>query len=235
MDLKTSSTAEPGKTSCDTSGRKSSRESGDLACCVTSCEQPLDQQYWNERWELKETKWDTGMPTPAIKTYMRQFHDKHAAILIPGCGNAWEAAFLVNEGFTNITLLDIAPKAVEILREKFADNPQVKVLCEDFFQHKGQYDLMIEQTFFCAILPEQRNAYAEKAAELLRDDGRIIGVLFDRTFDPPGPPFGGCPCEYKPVFESRFIIKVMDTCYNSIPGRIGKEVFINLVKKPAQA
>jgi hypothetical protein len=55
--------------------------------------------------------------------------------------------------------------------------------------------------------------------------------LFDRTFDNPFPPFGGCPCEYKPIFEPYFTIKAMDECYNSIPPRANSEVFINLIKK----
>ncbi|MFN6037065.1 MAG: SAM-dependent methyltransferase, partial [Bacteroidota bacterium] len=66
---------------------------------------------------------------------------------------------------------------------------------------------------------------------LLNEYGKIIGLLFDRTFDKQGPPFGGCPCEYKPIFESSFIIKKMENCYNSIPERANTEVFINFEKK----
>ena len=162
---------------------------------------------------------------------MQQYPHKNAAILIPGCGNAYEAEYLVTNGFTNITLIDISPKAAELLKQKFTNTTQVKVLCEDFFHHRGKYDIIIEQTFFCAIPPYRRKEYAQKAASLLNKDGKIIGVLFDKKFDKPGPPFGGCPCEYKPIFESHFIIKVMNECYNSIKPRAGSEVFINLVKK----
>ena len=208
-----------------------SKEEKDIQCCVTHCENPLDQNYWNERWQKNETGWDMGQASPAITEFMTQYPNKNANILIPGCGNAYEADFLITNGFTNITLIDIAPKAVEALQEKFADKPQVKVLCEDFFQHKGNYDLIIEQTFFCAIPPNRRKEYAEKTALLLNENGKIIGVLFDKQFNQPFPPFGGCPCEYKPIFEPHFTIKTMDECYNSIPPRAKSEVFINLIKK----
>lgn len=211
-----------------------SSEEKDIQCCVTQCENPLDQNYWNERWQKNETGWDIGQASPAIMEYMKQYPNKNANILIPGCGNAYEAEFILANDFTNITLIDIAPKAVEALREKFADKPQVKVLCEDFFQHKGNYDLIIEQTFFCAIPPFRRKEYAEKTASLLNENGKIIGVLFDKQFNQPFPPFGGCPCEYKPVFEPNFTIKTMDECYNSIPPRAKLEVFINLIKKQEQ-
>lgn len=208
-----------------------SKEENDIACCVTQCENPLDQTYWNERWQKNETGWDLGKASPAITDYMTQYRDKKAAILIPGCGNAYETEFLIDHGFTNITLIDIAPKAVEALKEKFADKPQINVLCEDFFNHQGSYDLIIEQTFFCAIPPVRRKEYSGKTASLLNENGKIIGVLFDKQFNQPFPPFGGCPCEYKPIFEPYYTIKTMDKCYNSIPSRANSEVFINLIKK----
>ena len=203
----------------------------EIQCCITQCDLPIDQHYWNERWEKNETGWDIGSASPAITEYMKQYGNKEAAILIPGCGNAHEAAFLVENGFTDITLLDIAPAAAEILKNKFSKHPQVKVVCEDFFLHQGKYDLILEQTFFCAIPPFRRKEYAEKSASLLNTNGKIVGLLFDRTFEQQGPPFGGCPCEYKPIFESKFNVKAMDPAYNSIPPRAESEVFINLIKK----
>jgi SAM-dependent methyltransferase len=206
-------------------------EEKEMQCCITHCETPLDQNYWNERWEKDDTGWDIGHASPAITDYMKQYPYKNASILIPGCGNAYEAQYLVDNGFTDITLIDIAPNAVDLIKVKFSNTPQVKVLCEDFFKHQGAYDLIIEQTFFCAIPPSRRKEYAEKTASLLNEDGKIIGVLFDKQFNQPFPPFGGCPCEYKPIFEKHFTIKKMDMCYNSIPPRAESEVFINLIKK----
>lgn len=208
-----------------------SKKEKDTQCCVTHCENPLDQNFWDTRWQKGETGWDIGQPSPAIVEYMDQFPNKEVKILIPGCGNAHEAAYLIANGYTNITLLDIAPKAVESVKAKFAAYSQVKVLHEDFFKHKSHYDLIIEQTFFCAIPPLRRKEYVEKMASLLNKNGKIIGVLFDKQFDQDFPPFGGCPCEYKPIFEPYFSIKTMDECYNSIPPRAGSEVFIHLIRK----
>lgn len=207
------------------------KEIKEMQCCITQCENSLDQNYWNERWQKSETGWDLGKASPSITEYMEQYTNQNAAILIPGCGNGYEAEFLIENGFTNITLIDIATKAVELLNERFVNKPQVKVINEDFFQHKGNYDLIIEQTFFCAILPTQRKKYAEKTASLLNENGKVIGVLFDHQFNQTFPPFGGCPCEYKPLFEPYFTIKTMAECYNSIPARVNTEVFINLIKK----
>ena len=171
------------------------KEEEDIQCCVTQCDNPLDQNYWEAQWQSGQTGWDMGKASPPISEYMKQYPNKNAAILIPGCGNAHEAEDLIANGFTNITLIDIAPQAVALLKEKFAKKTQIHVLCEDFFEHQGAYDLIIEQTFFCAIPPFRRKEYAKKTASLLKENGKIIGVLFDKQFNQPFPPFGGCPCE----------------------------------------
>ncbi|MFS2190400.1 methyltransferase domain-containing protein [Mucilaginibacter sp. Mucisp84] len=142
-------------------------------------EDSVGQNFWEQLWQKNETGWDIGQASPAITQYMGQYTNKNKAILIPGCGNAHEAEFLVATGFTNITLIDIAPKAVETLKEKFSDIPQVKILCEDFFEHVGNYDLIIEQTFFSAIPPTRREEYAKKMYSILNPKGKIIGVLFN--------------------------------------------------------
>ncbi|WP_113639469.1 methyltransferase domain-containing protein [Nubsella zeaxanthinifaciens] len=190
----------------------------------------LDQEFWNKRWENNQTGWDIGMASPAITGYMETYPNKNAAILIPGCGNAHEASWLLQNGFTNITVIDIAPKAVEILKERNANQPEINIILGDFFDHQGQYDLLIEQTFFCAISPSLRPNYVAKAASLLKGGGSIIGLLFSIDFEREGPPFGGQKTAYLSLFEKYFTIKTMEDCYNSIKPRANTELFINLIK-----
>lgn len=190
----------------------------------------LDKTFWNQRWENKQTGWDIGMASPAITNFMSNYPHKNAAILIPGCGNAHEADWLVQHGFTNITLIDIAPKAVAILKEKYADQPAIEVIEGDFFEHEGQYDLLLEQTFFCAISPALRTNYVAKAASLLKDSGKLIGLLFNVMFEKNGPPFGGEKTEYDALFKKHFTIKKMEECYHSIRPRANTELFIHLIK-----
>lgn len=188
------------------------------------------KNYWETRWLNNTLGWDIGYAAPAITEYMAQYTNKDAAILIPGCGNAYEAAYLVEHGFTDITLIDIAPKAIELAKENFKNNPQVKLICGDFFEHHEPYDLIIEQTFFCAIAVELRTAYAQKMSEILKEGGKLIGLLFNKEFASEGPPFGGSEEEYSKIFEPFFQIKTLENCRNSIPPRQKTELFINFVK-----
>lgn len=208
----------------------SHQQEKDLHCCITQCDKPLDRNYWQAQWEAEQTGWDVGYASPAIAEYADRWPDKNAAVLIPGCGNAYEAEHLLNAGFRNITLLDIAPAVVDRLMKKFEGKSQIKILCEDFFNHQDKYDLILEQTFFCALPPLRRKEYAVKMFELLSENGTLAGLLFDKQFDREGPPFGGCPCEYKPIFEPYFNILLMEPCTNSIEPRKDSEVFF--IMKP---
>ncbi|HEY4109034.1 methyltransferase domain-containing protein [Puia sp.] len=201
-----------------------------------------DPDYWNERWLTGDTGWDMGGVSPPLQHYFQQLTHKDLPILIPGCGNAYEAAWLLDNGFTDITLLDIAEQPTRLLREKFAGSP-IKILTADFFQHQGQYHLIVEQTFFCSLDPTLRPAYAEKAHDLLRPGGRLAGLLFDRDFTggPPDrppvcrpkahqPPYGGHKAEYQKLFGKNLTLKTLAPCYNSIKPRAGKELFFIAVR-----
>lgn len=190
----------------------------------------LDANYWEAKWQNLETGWDLGQSCPAIEAYIQHNQNLADKILIPGCGNAYEADFLWNLGYRNITVLDFAPKAADYLREKFNGKEGIEVICENFFDHSGRYDLILEQTFFCALPPLMRNNYAQKMHDLLNENGRLVGVLFDRKFTQNGPPFGGSLSEYELIFKKYFQIIKLEKCENSIPARQGTEAFINLRK-----
>jgi len=138
---------------------------------------------------------------------------------------------LLSKGFDDITLIDISEELTNRLRERFKKTPQVKVIYEDFFNHVGQYDLILEQTFFCAQILERREEYVRHVASLLKRGGRLVGVLFNVDFGKEGPPFGGDENEYRKLFSGLFDIRVMSPCYNSIPPRAGSELFVVMVKK----
>jgi SAM-dependent methyltransferase len=189
-------------------------------------ETSIDQAYWEQRWLNGSTGWDVGAPTPPLKDYIDQLTDKSVRILIPGCGNAYEADYLLSKGFTSVTLLDIAKPAVEQLQQRYAGNACIRVLHEDFFQHQQSYDLILEQTFFCALDPALRTDYVEHMHRLLHSGGTLAGVLFGREFTDPGPPFGGSKEAYEKLFSAFFTIHTLAPCYNSIGPRAGTEIFV---------
>lgn len=196
-----------------------------------NAEKKLGEKYWNTRYKEGSTSWDLGQVSPPIKEYINQLKDKNIRILIPGCGNSYEAEYLAKKEFKNITLIDFAPELVAALKKKFKKHKNIKILQEDFFIHTGTYDLILEQTFFCAINPALRKDYVKKIHELLAVNGKLVGLLFNREFETEGPPFGGNSKAFELLFKPCFTFKYFEPCYNSYSKREGAELFINLIKK----
>lgn len=187
----------------------------------------LSADYWSDRYRQSEIGWDLGTVSPPIKEYVDQLTNKSISILIPGCGSGYEGGYLYELGFKNLYLLDFAIEPLENFKKNNLEFPSNQLINGDFFKHEGKYDLIIEQTLFCAIDPILRIKYAEKISQLLKPEGRLIGLLFNREFES-GPPFGGNKEEYFHYFSTFFSEIYMDNCYNSIPPRQGSELFIQI-------
>jgi thiopurine S-methyltransferase len=185
----------------------------------------LDERYWALRYKENRIKWDIGSISTPIKEYIDQLEDKSLRILIPGSGNSYEAEYLHRLGFINVFVVDIAKEPLENLKRRVDDFPITHLLQKDFFKLNLEFDLIIEQTFFCALDPDLRPKYAVKMNELLKPNGKLAGLFFNFKKTKFGPPFGGDLREYKSLFQPYFEILKLEECYNSIPERSGNELF----------
>lgn len=191
----------------------------------------FNEDYWSGRYQNGSTGWDIGYVSTPLKVYSDQLTNKTQKILIPGAGNSYEAEYLFSQGFHNVWVMDLSAAPLENLKKRVPDFPDQQLLQQDFFDHQGQYDLILEQTFFCALDPGLRPAYVKKAAALLKPGGIIAGVLFKIPLFDDHPPFGGKQEEYELLFGQSFRIDIMEEAHNSIPPRAGNELFIKLVKE----
>lgn len=183
-----------------------------------------DKAFWENRYETNNTGWDVGNITTPMKAYIDQIHNKDLKILIPGAGNGYEFDYLISKGFKNVTVIDIAKQPLINLEKR---NPDFKehFIQIDFFEFQGDFDLILEQTFFCALEPSKRTNYVDKMHSLLRANGKLAGLLFDFSLTEVGPPFGGCKEEYLNLFNNKFKIITLDKAINSIKPREGRELF----------
>lgn len=193
--------------------------------------QSLNAKYWDDLYLNNNKPWDIGQVSPPLKAYFDQLTNKHISILIPGAGNAYEAEYLVNNGFTNVFVCDYSAVPLQNLAERCPKIKPENLLQEDFFKLKEKkFDLIIEQTFFCAIEKPLRKEYFKKMNALLNTNGKLVGLLFNDTLNEDKPPFGGTKEEYQDYFKELFKPKVYETAYNSLKPRAGRELFINLMK-----
>lgn len=190
----------------------------------------ISGEYWDNRYLNNETGWDMKQVSPPLKIYIDNLPGKDLAILIPGCGNAYEAEYLLEKGFKNVTLIDLSKVVTDRLKENYKDK-SIRIVNENFFDHSGKYDLILEQTFFCALDPALRREYVEKCCDLLNSDGRIAGVFFNKSFTDTEPPFVASDNEYRKLFQPSFTFLKFENCKNSIAPRMGYELVFEFEKK----
>jgi len=188
----------------------------------------MNADYWNDRYQTKQTGWDLGQLSPPLKAIIDRIADKSTAILIPGAGSGYEVDYLLQQGFQDVTVIDLAPLAINRLHERVASHPALTTITGDFFEHQGQYDLILEQTFFCALNPTLRPAYIQHMLNLLKPSGRLAGVLFGITFPFVGPPFGGSVDDYRALFTLGFAHVRLEPCELSVKPRLGSEWWVEL-------
>ena len=187
-----------------------------------------EEEYWSERYQKANTGWDIGHPSTPLKEYVDQLADKSLKILIPGAGNGYEAEYLWTQGFKNVYVLDISVHPLKALQDRVPTFPTGQLVKGNFFSHVGNYDLILEQTFFCSFEPSKANrmAYAEQMNSLLNENGKLVGLWFNHALLVGGNrPFGGTREEYLGYLSPYFEPLVFDPCHNSIPPRMGKELF----------
>lgn len=182
--------------------------------------------YWDNRYIEKSSPWDLGKPSAPIMDFMSRYPRKDARILMPGGGGGHEAAALFQMGYQHVYLLDWSQQVVDTFLRNYPFFPASQVICSDFFKHEGLYDLILEQTFYCAIPPTLRDDYVRHSASLLKPGGTLAGVMFSFPLVETGPPWGGDEAEYRQRFSPFFEVVKIEHSTISEPSRQGREVLV---------
>jgi thiopurine S-methyltransferase len=178
------------------------------------------KKYWNDRYNNNDIGWDIGKVSHPIKQWFDHESDISKKILIPGAGRGFEVGYAYEIGFKNVYYLDFSNSASQKFKKQFPNFPKSQIIT----------DIIIEQTFFCAISPNKRVQYINKTFELLKKNGKIIGLLFNINLNEKSPPFGGTKESYELLFKAKFDILKIETCYNSVSPRANNELWISMVK-----
>jgi SAM-dependent methyltransferase len=143
--------------------------------------------FWETRYRANVIPWDAGKVPAALQSYARQLASG-SRILIPGCGSAYEAYYLIENGF-DVLAIDFSQAAVEAAQRTLACFPE-RVRLADFFafDYGRPYDCVYERAFLCALPLKMWNAYVQRMAEIIRPGGTLAGFFFFGQ-SVKGPPF----------------------------------------------
>lgn len=188
--------------------------------------QPIDSEFWNSRYAAGQTPWDFGGVPAATKEFLRRRPKGGNRVLIPGCGYGHEIKAFANAGY-DVTAIDLAPAAVERARDLAGPALAKQIITGDFFRHDFgalKFDLVYERTFLCSLHPDQRSAYRNRVAELLRYRGTLLGLFYYQTPDlTAGPPYGFAWGTADELFARHFLLGKDIPVTDSLPLFAGRE------------
>lgn len=142
-------------------------------------------EFWQERFETRQTGWDRGGPSPQLLAWLDSGALTPCRIAVPGCGSGWEVALLAQRGF-QVVGIDYTPAAVQRTRARCAEQGVVaEVVQADVLSHhpSAAFDAIYEQTCLCALHPEHWQAYARQLRAWLRPEG-VLWAMFLQVLRP---------------------------------------------------
>jgi SAM-dependent methyltransferase len=195
------------------------------------------EEFWQSLYTQGRTGWDLGGPTPVFRRLAQSGRFAPGKMIVVGAGRGYDARLFARHGF-QVMAVDFAPAAIRELRARDDPEAPVAIVKADIFDlnpiHLGRFDYVLEYTFYCAIEPQQRPAYADVAADLLKPGGHFIGLIFPLDDHGGGPPFAVSTDELVDLLVERGLV-LQERAFpaDSIPGRRGREELV-IVQKPAR-
>ncbi|VXB50560.1 Thiopurine S-methyltransferase [Burkholderia sp. 8Y] len=184
---------------------------------------PNSPGFWDERFDRRFTPWDQAGVPDAFRSFVAALPAPEATrVLIPGCGNAYEAAYLAGRGLT-VRAIDFSPSAVAAARAQLG--AYVNVVEEaDFFAYQPPFapDWIYERAFLCALPRDRWADYAKRMAALARPGALLAGFFFIGA-TPKGPPFGIERNELDALLNPHFELIDEHEVSGSIPVFAGRE------------
>lgn len=182
---------------------------------------PQSPAFWDERFGKQCTPWDRGGVPQALRDFVAAA-PAPLVTLIPGCGSAYELAFLAGAGW-DATAIDFSPAAVAAGKAAVGQYA-ARVVEADFFtwQPARPLQLIYERAFLCAMPRARWPDVAARWAALLPPGGLLAGFFF---FDdaPKGPPFGIARAQLDALLAPCFDCEAELAVADSIPVFQGKE------------
>ena len=152
----------------------------------------MSSEYWEERYQTRNMPWEKGAPSPGLVDFLAAEKKlPRGTVCVPGCGTGHDVRAWAAAGFT-ATGFDIAASAVEIAIQKTREAGLDAAFRRGDFLHDEPpqlFDWVFEHTLFCAIQPEEREAYVRAVPRWLKPGGHYLAVNYFIP-DKEGPPFG---------------------------------------------
>lgn len=136
-----------------------------------------DRDFWQQRFEQRQTPWDRGAPGPQLVGWIADGTlARGQRVAVPGCGSGHDVLALAAAG-VEVSAIDYAAAAVALTRQRLAAaGASADVVQADVLQWRpdAPLDAVYEQTCWCALHPDHWAAYAAQLHAWLRPGGALL-------------------------------------------------------------
>ncbi|RQO95584.1 hypothetical protein POPTR_009G055600v4 [Populus trichocarpa] len=108
-----------------------------------------DALYWDARYVQEAESFDWYQHYSSLRPFVRRYIPTSSRVLMVGCGNARMSEDMVEDGYENITNIDISSVAIDIMRRKYEHVHQLNYMEMDardmsFFPDKS-FDAVVDK------------------------------------------------------------------------------------------
>lgn len=146
------------------------------------------KEHWNKVYENKkatEVSWYEPMPETSLNYITECKLEKDAAIIDIGGGDSFLAEFLIGQGFTDITVVDISENALNRAKQRLGEKAEeVKWIVSDAaeFVPERQYDLWHDRAAFHFLTEDRQvESYLKTVKQAVKPGGYVVLGTFSET------------------------------------------------------
>ncbi|XP_026424414.1 EEF1A lysine methyltransferase 4-like [Papaver somniferum] len=149
-----------------------------------------DGTYWDARYIKEAGAFDWYQRYSSLRPFFLKFIPFSSRILMVGCGNAVLSEDMVKDGYEDIMNTDISSVAIEMMKKKYKDIPQLKYMTMDvrdmsFFQDDS-FDCVVDKGTLDSLMCGTDAPLS--AAQMLGEVSRLIkagGIYMLITYGDP--------------------------------------------------
>ncbi len=147
---------------------------------------PLPQDHWELIYSNNshtDLSWYQSVPKISLELTNQYASSKENKIIDIGCGESFLVDSLIDQGYKNLTLLDLSSKALQNVQERLKDAIPVPLnMIGDLLSvelESNKYDIWHDRACFHFLIKEEDiQKYLEKALHALSDKGKVILSTF---------------------------------------------------------
>ncbi len=143
------------------------------------------KQHWEKVYQTRspsEVSWYQTHPESSLKLIEKEFPNKSIPLIDVGGGASVLVDYLVQAGFTHLSVLDISEQALQYAKNRLQDkSEQIQWYIDDVLTFKAphQFELWHDRAVFHFLTTsEERHQYVETLKNSLIDQGHVIIATF---------------------------------------------------------